>query len=166
MLKRIFLQKIVTIPVLLMGAALTVLTVPSAASAQTGSPLQSYASKKCMTNGGSTANSHPITQYTCNGTNNQGWYTNPNGDVIKNADSGKCLTNGGATGNGAPITQYTCNGSPNQQWYLVNTGIFSSTYHIQNAAGTLCMTTGGLTGNSTPIVQYACNGSYNQTWYW
>jgi hypothetical protein len=115
-----------------------------------------------MTNGGSGANSAPITQYTCstNGTNaNQQWIIN--GSTIKNVDSGKCLTDGGATGNGAAITQYTCNGSPNQAWGLVPTPDY---FTIQNPAGTLCMTTGGLTGNSTPIVQYACNGSPNQKW--
>jgi hypothetical protein len=123
------------------------------------SALTNHASAKCMSNGGSQANSAPITQYTCDGTTNQQFYSSD--DTIVSADSSDCLSNGGSTANSAPITQYPCDGSSNQGWHIVqgSGGYFT----IQNAAG-FCMTTGGSTANSAPVTQYACNGSDNQQW--
>jgi hypothetical protein len=154
-------RRAIAIPVALMGlTALMVMSVPSAASAQVYYPLKNLGSGKCMTNGGSTANSAPITQYKCNGTGDQAWYYT--GNTIVSLTNSKCLTNGGATGNNAPITQYKCNGSKNQAWFEVSSkGYFT----IENTAGTLCMTTGGSKANSAPIKQYKCNGSNNQLWY-
>jgi hypothetical protein len=127
--------------------------------AMPSSALTNRASGKCMSNGGSQANSAPITQYTCNGSNNQQWYSNV--DTIVSANSSDCLSNGGSTANSAPITQYPCDGSSNQGWHTVqgSGGYFT----IQNAAG-FCMTTGGSTANSAPVTQYACDGSDNQQW--
>jgi Ricin-type beta-trefoil lectin domain len=123
------------------------------------SPLTNRATGKCMSNGGSTANSAPITQYTCNGSINQEFYSSE--DTIVSAQSSDCFSDGGSTANSAPITQYPCNGSPNQGWHIVqgSGGYFT----IQNAGG-FCMTTGGSTANSAPVTQYACNGSENQEW--
>jgi hypothetical protein len=114
---------------------------------------------KCMSNGGSQASSAPITQYTCNGSINQQWYSNVG--TIVSANSSDCLTNGGSTASSAPITQYACNGTANQAWRAVQgpAGYFT----IQNDDG-FCMTSGGSTTNSTPITQYACNGQENQEW--
>jgi hypothetical protein len=174
--KRISLRAI-AIPVALMGlTALMVIAVPSAAMAQGLSPgtFVNRASGKCMTNGGSTANSAPITQYKCNGTYNQDWIWDPNNDAdsifnYQDYTNGinMCLTNGGSTENSTPITQYSCNpanpGSVNQQWYLIAVDGY---FVIENING-FCMTSGGSTANSAPITQYACdvgNPSVNQQW--
>jgi hypothetical protein len=148
------------ISAVLMGATvLMVMSVP-AASAESDIQLQNSHSHKCMTNGGSSANSAPITQYTCMGGDpNQYWSTVD--DTIVSEDSNKCLSNGGATNNGAAITQYTCNGSPNQTWYQEENS--NGTYTFDNGAG-ICITTGESLGNSAPIVQYACDGSSSQQW--
>jgi hypothetical protein len=149
----------ITIPVALMGlTALMVVAVPSAASAETITSLENIGSGMCMTNGGSTANSAPITQYTCNGSANQRF--NWTGSTIVD-EAGMCLTDGGSTANSYPITQYPCNGSPNQTWYTgENSSIYFTIYNPKN----FCMTTGGSKKNSTPITQYMCNGSNNQLW--
>lgn len=161
--ERIF-RRGVTIPAVVMGvAALAAVAAPSAASAASGGPIQNRNSAECMTNGGDTGNSTPITQYTCDGNPSQLWLVS--GQSIKNPNYNKCLTNGGATGNSAKITQYTCNGSKNQMWSAVQISANSEYYTIQNPAGTLCLTTGGQTGTSTPITQYKCNGSENQQWF-
>jgi alpha-glucosidase len=146
--------------------ALIAVAVPSAASASTGFEIVTLNSAKCMTNGGSMENSTPITQYACNGTDNQEW-NDPTDAAVVNADSGKCMTNGGSTANSAPIMQYTCNGSPNQTWYInlnPSTGNFTIQNTRENTAETLCMTNGGSMENSTPITQYKCNESNNQQW--
>ena len=123
------------------------------------SALTNRGTGKCMSNGGSQGNSAPITQYTCDGSVNQKWYSNVS--TIVSASSNDCLSNGGSTANSAPITQYPCNGSSNQNWHIVQRS--GGYFTIQNAAG-FCMTTGGSTGNSAPVTQYACNGSDNQQW--
>jgi hypothetical protein len=116
--------------------------------------------EKCMTNGGSTKNSAPITQYECNGDGDQLIYYS--GSTLELLSNSKCLSNGGSTENSAPITQYTCNGSQNQEWELV--GVGGGFYKIQNYNGTFCMTNGGSNGESKPITQYHCNGSNAQKW--
>jgi hypothetical protein len=78
----------------------------------------------CLTNGGSTENSTPITQYSCNPANpgsvNQQWYLIAvDGYFVIENINGFCMTSGGSTANSAPITQYACdvgNPSVNQQW--------------------------------------------------
>lgn len=160
MLKRWAFRRRIAIPAVLMGiAALTVVAIPSAASAAGGNPLINHNSGLCMTNGGNTGNSAPIQQYTCKGNAPQAWILN--GNSIVNQDSGDCLTNGGATGNNAAITQYPCNNSANQHWHLAF--INGNYQEIENGAG-MCMTTGEKTGLSTPIVQYTCNQSLSQQW--
>jgi len=156
------------IPVALTGLAAIMAAYPSAASAGTNEKIQNSAELKCMTNGGSTKNSAPITQYTCDGLQNQSWnlpgimnFTGT-GSIV-NADNGKCMTDGGSTANSAPITQYTCNGSANQVWTTTVQGILTGPITISNANG-MCMTDGGSTKNSAPITQYKCNGSGNQEW--
>jgi hypothetical protein len=174
-LKRIFRRRIIAIPVVLMAltalTALIVVSVPSAASAESYDQLANVTSGKCMTNGGSTKNSAPITQYTCSTGDdlNQVWVYTGNtiynyGDYI-NYGIKMCLTNGGSTADSTPITQYSCNGSSNQTWYIVGYGLTNVT--ISNSPGTFCMTTGGALGNSAPITQYTCGDppSNNQQWY-
>lgn len=147
--------------------ALAVTSVPaSAVSSQinaapaVGTIIINATSGKCLTNGGSLANSAPITQFTCaSGTdNNQRWRL-PGGveTEIINVTSGKCLTNGGSLANSAPITQFTCNGSTNQLWELGGG-------QIKNVTSGKCMTNGGSLANSAPITQFTCNGSNNQQW--
>jgi Ricin-type beta-trefoil lectin domain len=153
-------------------AALMVVSVPSAASAQAIYELVNVGSKKCMTNGGSTKNSAPITQYTCaspaGSDLNQLWASTGtnifNYGLYEEHDIMMCLTNGGSTKDSAPITQYTCNGSANQNWYVAGYGLANIT--ISNNKN-FCMTTGGATGNSDPITQYTCEDppSNNQQWY-
>jgi hypothetical protein len=79
--------------------------------------LENVATGKCITNGGSHAQSAKLTQYDCNGSKNQQW---PIGSVysntLVNGASGKCMTNGGSHAQSAPITQYTCSNSLNQKW--------------------------------------------------
>jgi hypothetical protein len=171
--KRISLRAI-AIPVVLMGlTALMVTAVPSAASAQglQAGTFVNHDSGKCMSNGGSTANSAPITQYKCNGSGNQMWYWDEYGTgdyteaIFNYTDYSKgismCLTDGGSTADNTPITQYSCNGSVNQQWYLI---AVSSGFHIENING-FCMTNGGSKANSAPITQATCNNSTkNQEW--
>lgn len=170
--KRISLRAI-AIPVALMGlTSLMVTAVPSAALAAglKAGTFVNITSGKCMTNGGSTANSAAITQYSCNGSGNQMWYWDEYGTgdytyaIFNYTDYSKgismCLTDGGSTANSTPITQYSCNGSVNQQWYLIAVG---SGFVIENING-FCMTTGGSKANSAPITQYSCNDSKNQQW--
>ncbi len=123
------------------------------------SAIKNRTTGQCMSNGGSTANSAPITQYTCNGSINQQFYSKV--DSIVSAQSSDCFSDGGSTANSAPITQYPCNGSSNQGFYTVqdSNGYFT----IQNANG-FCLTTGGSSATSYPVTQYACNGSENQEW--
>jgi Ricin-type beta-trefoil lectin domain len=168
-LKRIFRTKITAIAVVLMGLTALMVSVPSAALAQGLSPgtIVNHTSGKCMSNGGSTKNSAPITQYTCDGTNNQEWIWDPDhstiynyGDFVNGIDM--CLTDGGSTKNSAPITQYTCNGGSNQNWSLI---AYDGYFIIENGNLTFCMTDGGSTKNSAPITQYACGyASTNQQW--
>jgi len=164
--KRMNLRAI-AIPVAMTGLLAIMVTYPSAASAGTGI-LKNSAEQKCMTNGGDTANSAPITQYTCDGLAQQSWSypgilnTTGTGTIV-NEDNGKCLTDGGSTANSAPITQYTCNGSPNQVWTTTVQGLIYGPITISNSHG-MCMTDGGSPKNSAPITQYKCNGSANQNW--
>jgi hypothetical protein len=171
-LKRIS-RRAIAIPVALMGlTALMVIAVPSAASAQglQAGTFVNHDSGKCMSNGGSTANSAPVTQYKCNGSGNQMWYWDEYGTgdytfaIFNYADYSKgismCLSDGGSMANNAPITQYSCDGSANQQWYLI---AVSSGFHIENIYG-FCMTNGGSKAESAPIKQYACSDSKNQEW--
>jgi hypothetical protein len=132
-----------------------------ASAAITGHQLKNVRSGKCVTNGGSTANSAPITQYTCNGSANQAWTYDSATLQFKN-NSGKCLTDGGSTGNSAPITQSTCSGSQNQQWLLFLSGSYEGVQNVHD--NSKCMTNGGSLANSAPITQYTCNGSQNQQW--
>lgn len=167
MLSGMSLRGVATAVILMAVASLTVAAFPAAASASNATHFQNYAEELCMTNGGSTANSAPITQYTCDGTENQTWdwpgFGNfvPATGTIFNADNGKCLTDGGSTANSAPITQYKCNGSASQIWTVNNSDTGGVT--ISNA-NNMCMTDGGSTKNNAPITQYKCNGSGNQDW--
>jgi hypothetical protein len=140
--------------------------VPASASSNT---VVTYTGK-CLTDGGSTANSAPITQYTCNGnTAAQTWEErgNSNGTVTFHNGSNMCLTDGGNTANSAPITQYTCNGSANQQWATFADNINLNYVSIQKFNTNLCMTNGGSTANSAPITQYVCpvNPTDHNQWF-
>jgi hypothetical protein len=147
--------------------ALMVVAVPSAASASNVNTFKNLATGLCMTDGGSLKNSTPITQYKCNGSENQLWKWPgafglvPATGAIINADNGKCMTDGGSTANSAPITQYTCHGGAAQTWTVNNSDTGGVT--ISNA-NDMCMTNGGSSANSAPITQYKCNGSGNQDW--
>jgi hypothetical protein len=173
MLKRRFAW-VIAIPVALMSATpFAVASVP--ASAATSAPtapaifnahqVKSVQSGKCLTNGGSTANSAPITQFTCNGNANQAWTYNSSTLVFAN-NSGMCLTDGGSTANSAPITQFACNGSQNQEWLLFIESDGSSE-GIENAHTGKCMTNGGSKANSAPITQFTCasNDSDRNQWF-
>lgn len=157
-LKRNFGWRI-AILALMSVTALAVTSVP--ASAADGGQIKHDSSDFCLTNGGSTANSAKITQYTCNGSSNQTWSLYQ-GDSFKNNTSKKCLTTGGSHTNSTPITQYTCNGSANQQWVWSNYP--DGSWDIQNVGTEKCISNGGSTTNSAPITQYTCNGSANQAW--
>jgi Ricin-type beta-trefoil lectin domain len=168
-LKRVS-RRAIAIPVALMGlTALMVVSVPSAASAQGEvlSTIVNRASGKCLSDGGSLANSAPITQYTCDGSNNQEFVVGGEGDTIRSyvgnlAGDYICLTNGGSTADSTPIAQYTCNGSTNQTWYFI---AYDGYFVIENGDLAFCMTNGGSTKNSAPITQYACGfASHNQQW--
>jgi hypothetical protein len=150
------------VPVGLMTAAVLIFASAVPASASSGTITTNSAF--CLTDGGSTANSAPITQYTCNGNAKaQTWVVLPGSDpfglatfVIENTTNSKCMTNGGSTRNSAPITQYTCNGSPNQQWDVYPNETGSREVFESDAVTGECITNGGSTSNSTPITQYDC----------
>jgi len=140
------------------------------ASAATYGPLKNvHDSSMCLTNDGSTANSAPITQYTCNGSTNQGWevlavsFEGILAYQIINQHSGDCLTNGGSNVNSAPITQYPCASlsslDTNQIWEY--SGSYPSRFVDGNGK---CLTDGGSTANNAPITQYTCNNTTNQKW--
>ena len=168
MLKRLFGRGVgIAIPVGLMSASVLMAAPAVPASAADANTIVT-STNKCFTDGGSTANSAPITQYTWNGnTSAQTWvlinhYTYV---VFENTTNGMCLTNGGSNGQSAPITQYGCNKSLNQQW---TDTIASGNYVIiqNNAVPDTCMTNGGSTGNSAPITQWApCNLKDKNQWF-
>jgi hypothetical protein len=170
MLKRRLGRRIgAAVSVGLMSAIVLMAASAVPASASSSNTITTY-SAFCLTDGGSTANSAPITQYTCNGnTKAQTWEIlgNSNGtNRLENTTNDKCMTNGGSTGNSAPITQYTCNGSVNQQWLEIVQGTGSYVLFESEASQGECMTNGGSTTDSTPITQYSCgNGSDRNMWF-
>ena len=151
----------------LMGAA--VLMAASAAPAYATTDYITTYSGFCLTDGGSTTNSAPITQYMCNGnTKAQTWdiIGNSNGtNKLENTTNDMCMTNGGSTANSAKITQYKCNGSANQSWYEVTAGTGSYVLFESDSVPSKCMTNGGSTTNSTPITQYNC-GNFTDRNMW
>jgi Ricin-type beta-trefoil lectin domain len=166
MLKRRFGWGIgIAIPVVLMSATvLMAAAVPASASSNT---IVTY-NGKCLTDGGSTAKSAPITQYKCNGnTKAQTWTGIDDLGAIEYENlSGMCLTDGGSTANSAPITQYPCNNSPNQLWTLVQ-DTNSNYVSIKNLNDPhMCMTNGGSTANSAKITQYTCASPPSDTNQW
>jgi hypothetical protein len=169
MLKRRFGWGIgIAIPVVLMSATVLMAApaVPASASSNT---IVTYTGL-CFTDGGSTGDSTPITQHTCNGnTNAQYWeeIVNSNGsETFKNLRD-FCLTDGGITGDSAPITQYKCDGSGNQEWATFIDNINENYVSIQNWNTGMCMTNDGSTADSTPITQYTCPpGNPTDTHQW
>jgi hypothetical protein len=156
MLKRRFGWGIgIAIPAVLMSATVLVAApaVPASASSNT---IVTY-NGKCLTDGSSSANSAPITQYKCNGNTAAQTWTGIDyfGTIEFENLRGECLTGGEGAENGSPVTQYTCNNSNNQRWTLVE-DTNSNYVSIKNYNSGLCMTNGGSTANSAPITQYTC----------
>jgi Ricin-type beta-trefoil lectin domain len=148
----------------------TVLVAASAVPAYATSNYITTYSAFCLTDGGSTTNSTPITQYMCNGNANaQTWDIVGNSNStnkLENTTNDMCMTNGGSKANSAAITQYKCNGSANQSWYEIPAGTGSYVLFESYASPGECMTNGGSTTNSTPITQYSCGtGSDRNMWF-
>ncbi|MBG0851628.1 ricin-type beta-trefoil lectin domain protein [Streptomyces spinoverrucosus] len=102
-----------------------------------------------------------LSQYTCNGGNNQKFWFRSVGSgyhqlMVRN--SSLCLTEN-ATG----VTQQNCAGAAtNQQWSVTASGSY---WLIRSRATGECLDVNGAsTANSAALITYTCNGGPNQQW--
>lgn len=154
------------------GLALTCLT--PAANAATGTDRQ-YVSLRLASDigqtadvdGGSTANSAKIIQWTSTDSRNQLWRDEAVGDGyyrFANAKSGKCLNvEGGGTANLTRVIQWTCGTSANEQWRPVRKG---NGYQLVARSSNKCLNVDGGAGKGRVLIQYTCSakGGANDVW--
>ncbi|GEC03903.1 beta-xylosidase [Streptomyces spinoverrucosus] len=102
-----------------------------------------------------------LSQYTCNGGNNQKFWFKPVGSgyyqlMVRN--SSLCLTE-----NAANVTQENCNtAATNQQWSVTASGSY---WLIRARTTGECLDVNGAsTANSAALITYTCNGGTNQQW--
>ncbi|MBV7695874.1 RICIN domain-containing protein [Streptomyces sp. TRM70350] len=102
-----------------------------------------------------------LTQYTCNGGNNQKFWFKSVGSgyyqlMVRN--SSLCLTE-----NAANVTQENCNtAATSQQWSVTASGSY---WLIRARTTGECLdVNGGSTANSAALITYTCNGGTNQQW--
>src|ERR1035437_3124715 len=126
-----------------------------------------HSGKVLDVNGGSTADSAVVDQYTDNGGANQKWtITNLGGSdyTITSVNSGKVLdiTSSGRTA-GSTAIQYTSNGGYNQKWHIIDSSRGAGYYRLVNV-NTLCKTIEIPAGSTTDWTQAAL-GNFNYSDY-
>ena len=127
----------------------------------TGGIMKGYGSKCVDDYRSGTADGNPIDLYTCNGTNAQNWWLEPDGTVRNNAGGAtKCLDDTGYGWQGTAQELYDCAGSSNQAWtYDASTG------HLVNQYNGLCLDDPGwVTTNGTRLDIYKCVNQANEHW--
>ncbi|WP_369392684.1 RICIN domain-containing protein [Streptomyces sp. CG1] len=101
-----------------------------------------------------------ISQYTCNGGNNQKWWFKDLGNgyySLLGRGSSLCLQE-----DASGVTQENCTGATAQQWSVVPSGSY---VNIRARAGGACLdVSGASTANSAAIITYTCDGGTNQQW--
>ncbi|WP_045744850.1 RICIN domain-containing protein [Actinoplanes rectilineatus] len=161
--------------------ALATTMMPSPAQADTDTPAQAAAAPNSWyriypvsfnynlcaeVQGGSTANSAVVQQFTCGLGLHMAWqfrYLDNGYYRLVNVKSGKCMNvQGGGSANGTAIIQFTCGGASayNDQWRMVYLITFwgHDYYHIINRQTGKCLNLRG--GSSSPgadIIQWTCS---------
>ncbi|WP_329363031.1 RICIN domain-containing protein [Streptomyces sp. NBC_01483] len=101
-----------------------------------------------------------LSQYTCNGGNNQKFWFKSVGSgyyELMTRHSSLCLTEN-ATG----VTQENCATATTQQWSVTASG--SYVLLKSRASGECLDVNGASTANSAALITYTCNGGTNQQW--
>jgi len=114
-----------------------------------------------------TADSQPIVQWSCNGSNAQAWQFTHTGSgryEVRSTASGKCMDVSGVSLNsGAVIYQWSCHGGGNQRWQVIDNG--DGTVRLQAVhSGKVVDVYGGSTQAGTQLIQWDWHGGGNQRW--
>lgn len=125
----------------------------------TGGTMKGYASKCVDDYRSGTANGTKVDQYSCNGTNAQNWWLEPDGTVRNHAAGPTgCLDDTAWGGQGKGQEIYNCVGQANQTWTYQ-----SSTGHLVNDHNGLCLNDPGYsTSNGTQLILWACGNYANE----
>jgi hypothetical protein len=127
----------------------------------TGGTMVGYGSKCADDYRSGTANGTPIDLYTCNKTNAQNWWLEPDGTVRNNAGGPtNCLDDTAWGGQGTKQELYKCVGQANQTWtYSTSSG------HLVNDNNGLCLDDPGwVTTNGTVLDIWGCVNQANEHW--
>ncbi|WP_406174710.1 RICIN domain-containing protein [Streptomyces sp. NBC_00996] len=102
-----------------------------------------------------------LSQYTCNGGNNQKfWFKSVGSSYYQLVGRGSSLC---VQENATNVTQENCNGSATtQQWSVTTSG--SYVLLKSRASGECLDVSGASTANSAALITYTCNGGTNQQW--
>lgn len=127
----------------------------------TGGTMVGYGSKCVDDYRSGTANGTAIDLYSCNKTNAQNWWLEPDGTVRNNAGGPtKCLDDTGYGWQGTKQELWDCVGQSNQAWTYD-----SSTGHLVNQYNGLCLDDPGwVTTNGTVLDIYRCVNQANEHW--
>lgn len=126
-----------------------------------GATMTGYGSKCVDDYRSGTANGTTIDLYSCNGTNAQNWWLEPDGTVRNSAGGPSgCLDDTGYGWQGTKQELYNCVGQSNQAWtYDKSTG------HLVNDYNGLCLDDPGwVTTNGTALDIYKCVNQANEHW--
>jgi beta-glucanase (GH16 family) len=124
-------------------------------------------SGKCVdARGAATANDTAVQQYTCNGSNAQGWQfaaTSGGYDRVntRNNTAQSWDVSGVSTADGAVVQLWTYGGGNNQQWLPVSEG--DGFYHfVARHSGKCLDVPAGSTADGVQLQQFTCNGTAAQ----
>jgi hypothetical protein len=138
--------------------SLTVLRIPGAAGARSGSIVSGYDTAKCVDdNGDSAANGTAVVLGDCDGTAAQDWTLESDGTIDLN---GKCLDiTARGKANGTLVQLWQCNGGWNQQWSAGTDGTL-----VNPVSGKCLDDPAYQTTDGTRLQIYTCKGGANQSW--
>ncbi|GAA3485734.1 chitinase [Streptomyces yanii] len=143
---------------LLLAGGASLVTLPAASAATTGTGSITGLGGKCVdVAGASTANGTAIQLYDCNGTAAQKWTVGSDGTIRA---LGKCLdAKDNSTADGTQLQLWDCTGGANQRWSV------SAAHDIVNTQADKCMdATGNSSANGTRLQIWTCAGTANQKW--